>query len=183
MRVTGLKPAQLAAHAGISTSTLTRFLADDYDGTLSPMTISRLVDAFEVETPRAAQINEAPSSAAATEASLLSDTERAPKELAELLTGKSNTCELWRINSTALEHIGLLPGDMVILDTQAIPQTRDIVLAEQHAGALKLLWRIYLPPFLVGASREIIRHKPILIDDTITIRGVMVGMARKPLVA
>lgn len=180
---TKLKPTQLAVGASVSSTTLTRMLNNkDYSGTLAPETIERIKDTYKVPGPE--------EYASSGRSMLIGLSEAARfdprKEMGELagivmaiLRGRSHV-DAWRLKTMALEGVGYLPGDIVfvrMLEAGEHAKPQDAVCAQvvdyQH-GAAETVWRVYDPPFLVGAAHDRTAYKPILVDgDRVKIAGVI----------
>jgi hypothetical protein len=180
---TKLKPSQLAVGAGVSSSTLTRLLnSDDYSGTLAPETIERIKDTYRVPGPEELAGGGKSVLIGLSEAARF-DPKREPADLSTIITavinGRSDT-EAWRLKTMALEGVGYLPGDIVfvrILANGESPRSQDAVCAKiidhQH-GSEETVWRIFDPPFLVGAANERTAYKPVLVDgERVRIFGVV----------
>jgi hypothetical protein len=90
--------------------------------------------------------------------------------------------DAWRLKTMALEEAGYLPGDIVFVenleDGQA-PRPQDAVCAQivdyQH-GAAETVWRVYDPPYLVGAATDRTAYKPLAVDGE---RVKIVGIIRE----
>jgi hypothetical protein len=178
-----LKPSQLAIGAGVSDTTITRILNnEDYLGTLAPETIERIKGTYKVPGPEEFANRSRSSVIGFSEASRF-DAGREAADLAvivdAILRGRSNM-HVWRLKTMALEGVGYLPGDLVFVEH--LPDTisarpQDAVCAQvvdyQH-GAAETVWRVYDPPFLVGAANDRTAYKPILVDgDRVKIAGVI----------
>lgn len=178
-----LKPTQLAAGANTSTSTLTRFLNDDsYTGTLAPETIERIKDTYKVPGPEEFASGRRSPLIGLSEAARF-EPRRENRDLGgvveAILRGRPNV-DAWRLKTMALENAGYLPGDIVFVEALADNQharPQDAVCAQvvdyQH-GAAETVWRVYDPPFLVGAAMDRTAYKPLLVDgDRVKIAGVI----------
>ncbi|KIZ39061.1 MULTISPECIES: helix-turn-helix transcriptional regulator [Rhodopseudomonas] len=180
---TQLKPTQLAAGANITSTTLTRMLNnEDYSGTLSPETIERIKGAYKVPGPEEFSRSGRSPLIGFTEAARF-DVHREKGELgrivAAILHGHANMYA-WRLKTMALEGVGYLSGDIVfvrMLEEGQSPRPQDAVCAHitdyQH-GAAETVWRVFDPPFLVGAANDRTAYKPVLVDgDRVKIAGVI----------
>jgi hypothetical protein len=178
---TRLLPSQLAIGAGVSSSTLTRLLnRDDYSGTLTPETIERIKDTYKVPGPE--EFSSGARSIGLSEAARF-DPSRERGDLAlivaAILRGRKGF-EVWRLKTMALEGVGYLPGDVLFvrhLDVGDHARPQDAVCAKvidfAH-GSEETVWRVYDPPFLVGASNDRTAYKPVLVDgDRVRIYGVV----------
>ncbi|MEM7067942.1 MAG: hypothetical protein AAF478_03585 [Pseudomonadota bacterium] len=97
-----------------------------------------------------------------------------------LCKGHSNK-NAWVTRSILLDLAGLLPGDIVIVDSISSPKTGDIVCAQLFdfsANRAEIAFRIYDPPYLVTRSSAQMT-KPITVDDdTVKIVGVVDSVFR-----
>lgn len=88
----------------------------------------------------------------------------------------------WLIKSHALEDAGLMPGDIAIVNLNEIPQPNDIVCAQSYRwseGKTETLFRIFEPPYIIAASRDLDLRRPLLIDnDRVVIKGVVTAVLR-----
>jgi hypothetical protein len=180
---TKLKPSQIAGGAGVSDSTLTRLAySEDYTGTLSPETIERIKETYKVPGPEEYANSRRSSLIGLSEAARF-DVRKEKGDLAQvveaIVRGRLDV-EPWRLKTMALESAGYLPGDVVfvrMLATGEHPRPQDAVCAQvydrQH-GAAETIWRVYDPPYLVGAGHDRTAYKPMLVDnDRVTIVGVI----------
>lgn len=184
----GWSLSELASRARVSPTTLTRWrnsaAAEAELATLSTRTIDKIEQAAAVrayEQPGAG--NGRP--IAATEAEPFAPGPEDPHRAAvQALTAGRNTADPWRLTSRALDAVGLLPGDVVIVDVAAPPRSGDVVRAEVYdwqRGKTESVFRIYEAPILTPASSDPIASRPYLIDDqTVMIKGVVVAMLRLP---
>lgn len=184
---TGKKPSQIATLANVSDTTLTRLLNNpEYSGTLSQITVDRIAQAFNIPGPaemRAAGVGK-PMLLGFSEAERI-DPSQEKGDLARLVNAAvdgRDGIEPWRMRGLALEAAGYLPGDVLIVDTTAQAKPGDAVcaqVADYQRGAAETVFRIFDPPFLVGAGRERMAYKPLLIDgQRVTVRGVVVNSLR-----
>jgi hypothetical protein len=184
LRVTGLKPSQAAEKAQLSDTTLTRFLRADYDGTLTQLVIDQLKETFKVPGPEEYGSPRRGLLGGFGEAERVVQTAEPPAivgTLKALMNGRSSI-DVWRLKTTALEQVGYLPGDLVFVDLNAIAQPQDAVCAQVidwTRGGHETVWRVFDPPFLVGAGNERTAYKPLLVDnERVVIKGVVVESFR-----
>lgn len=184
VKATGMKPSQLAGVAGVSDTTLTRLLNNPtYRHTLTQLTIDRIKEKFQVPGPE---------EFAAVKGGIigLGEAERldvsalpaaTARVIAAMLADRSSV-EAWRLKTPALEQIGYLPGDVLMVDLRADPKPQDAVCAQvldYTRGGLHTVFRVYDPPFLVGASSDRTAYKPLLVDnDRVIVKGVVVESLR-----
>lgn len=178
---TGRKLSQLATEAGVSDTTLTRLVNNPtYDGLLSAITIKRLSEAYKVPGPEEyASGRRLSIGSFFAEAELLDPLEDA---IVSAIIGGRAHLDAWRLKTQALEAIGYLPGDIVIVDTDAAPRPQDAVCAQvvdRKGGSAETIWRVYDPPYLIGHAIDRASYKPVLVDnDRVTVRGVVVTSLR-----
>lgn len=135
MEAMDLKPSPFAKLAGVSPSTITRFIKDPSkrsvprDNTLDAIAMNLRIPSY---TGRV--VNEELKGFHEGEAKPLSPTIIADNEhIAELLSTKANIHDeqelekYWVMNDNLLENSGILDGDILEVDYQAIPQVNDIV--------------------------------------------------------
>lgn len=182
VKVTGKSASQIAAECGVSDTTLTRLLHNpDYTGTLSQLTIDKIKDTLRVsgpeETGRRGMLG-------LSEAEILDvavETAAITRVLKVILVSHAEAVA-WRLKTAALEAVGYLPGDIVVVDPHATPQVQDAVSAQVHdfrGGGVETVWRVFMPPYLVGASHDRTAYKPLLIDnDRVIVKGVIVESFR-----
>lgn len=185
VKSTGLKPSQIAGVAGVSDTTLTRLLNNPgYRHTLTQLTIDRIKLSFKVPGPEEY----------ATQGRLgmigFGDAERfdarhEPEGLARVLAAMladRTAVDPWRLKTNALELVGYLPGDLVLVDLNAVPKPQDVVCAQVidwTRGGAETVFRVYDPPFLVAAATDRTGYKPLLVDnDRVIVKGVVVESVR-----
>lgn len=192
-RALDITPTEIANLSGISPATLTRLRYNpDYNGTLSAAIVDKIELATKVPAPPGAR-SRPPIALAAAGA----DTgARAHGELAEqeaepytaplgdpmagmvtaAVAGRAHVVP-WTLRSRALEDEGYMPGDVMIVDLNGAPAAGDIVCAQlydfERAGNTRTVFRLYHPPFLVGASRDEGARVPQLIDQSVGLKGVV----------
>lgn len=186
----GMSLTQIARTAKIAPTILTRFRNDpDHVGTLSFATIMAVADASGAETTP-----EILGSSAATPRRVLREPEAAPYEIetggeisraVAAMVGNAGHLLPWELKTRALEQEGYLPGDILILDLNAVATSGDIVCAQiydwTNPSATQTVWRIYEAPFLIAATSAPDMRKPLLVDqDKVMIKGVVVAMIRPP---
>lgn len=189
--ITGLSLSKIADRARIARTTLTDPLAasDDGTSTLSAKTIQKVVQTFNVEPP-----SYTPSGAALRAVRGLAD-EAMPYEwkggdpnadtLKAMMAGR-RAADAWVIRSRALDVMGYMPGDIVIVEIGRPPQIGDIVCAQVNIdtkrGTAETVMRIFQRAgaslMLMAASNDPLLQQPIAVDDRVEIRGVVIGLLR-----
>jgi transcriptional regulator with XRE-family HTH domain len=84
----------------------------------------------------------------------------------------------------ALEGLGYLPGDIVIVDLDRKPAPGDVVCAQVYdlgRSEPETVMRIYEPPVLVAASFDEQLRRPLMVDDArVKIEGVVLPHRLRP---
>lgn len=182
---TGLNPHQLASKAGITSSTLHRFLSSpDYDGMLSGRTLAALATAAglqPMEFPgrgRGMNEGEAEPFQYATRPDAIDNFNRAVRELC----GGCNGRDPWVMRSYALELAGIIPGDVMIVDLNRMAKPLDVVCAQVYdwsGSRTETVFRVFDPPFLLPRSLRQANEKPIMVDGAnVVIKGVVENVLR-----
>lgn len=196
-------PSEIANLSDISPATLTRMrYKQGHNGTLSAAIVDRIVAGTGIEAPPEVKPKKYQRSDIASPAvprptppagtGGLSDHEAepyiAPKgdPLANLVTaavaGRVHVVP-WTLRSRALEDELCQPGDIMIVDLNAEPVAGDIVCAQlydfERGTATRTVFRLFHPPFLVGAGREDGARTPHLIDGNVGIKGVVELVIRR----
>ncbi len=100
----------------------------------------------------------------------------------KLAIASRNGVEPWLIKSRALDMLGYLPGDVVLIDQNKRPKSSDIVCAQVTdlaTGSSQTVIRRYEPPFIVAHSAKMGPQRPEMVDDErVTIIGVESGLFR-----
>lgn len=185
VRVTGKPASAIAGLSGVSDTTLTRLLNNpDYEGTLSQLTIDRIKDTLRVPGPEDLAGGKRGAVHGFFEAERF-DGKAAPKALVRvidgLMTGRDGA-DAWTLKTDALEAAGYLRGDVVIVDMNAAAEPQDAVCAQVNdwkGGGAETVWRVFMPPYLVGAAHDRTAYKPLLVDnDRVIVKGVIVESFR-----
>jgi SOS-response transcriptional repressor LexA len=173
---------RLAREAGVSQSTLAKFLNDPENlAQLSTNTVEK-VSAVGGIRPYETKPATTPRGIAEKEAIPFSSTDEQvgfSRLIAAMTAG--NSLVPWVLNSRALEAFGYLPGDILIVDLNATAQDGDIVCAQLYDrnGEAETVFRIFEHPFLVAATMDRKAIKPLLIDNSsVVIRGVVTSSHR-----
>jgi transcriptional regulator with XRE-family HTH domain len=180
-----LSPSQLALNAGMAASTLTRFLNDRTN------TIGITQGSLEkVARYSGFRPNQMPGLTRAGMAEpdtvpFAHDTTVWPKWVAaavEAAKGGRNGVDAWVMKGAALDGVGILPGDILIIDQNLRAKTGDIVLAQiidPVAGTADTVTRLYQAPFIMTHSMRLGPGRPEQVDDDrVSIAGVRIGQVR-----
>ncbi|GAA2871756.1 hypothetical protein GCM10010837_24100 [Aminobacter niigataensis] len=96
--------------------------------------------------------------------------------------GNRNGVEPWLMKSWALDLLGILPGDVVLVDQNLRPKAGDVVIAQLTdlaTGKTEAVMRRFDPPFIMTHSAKIGASKPEQVDDErVVILGVECGVIR-----
>ncbi len=183
--ITNKSPTELANGAGLSFSTLTRFLnSPSYTGVLSPETIDSLKETYNVPGPEEYAYERARAASGYAEAERVEMQGKGETQSIgrSLLQGRPEDTEIWRLKTSALAQAGYLPGDLLVIDPEATPAARDVVKAhiyDARRGSTETIWRVYDAPYLVAAAADQLSYKPMLVDQqSVIIMGVVVFSVR-----
>lgn len=184
---TGETASGLARKAGLATTTLTRFLADDGSPMLGLRSIAKIAHAAGMPPPFALPAGAAPGGLGESEATRYQPTPRSPlADALAALTQGHNATDPWKICTRALEQRGVLPGDIVLVDLNARPDSGALVCAQVYEwskGTAETVFRVYEPPYLVAAAADPALaeklRRPLLVDnERVVIKGVVTGCLR-----
>lgn len=182
---TGLAPSTFGKRAGMSGSTVTRFLASDDDSMLSTDKIAMLakyagVKPLEFPGRRGAGFAEVEAEPY-REPDVLNALDGSARAIKELCAGR-NGRDPWTVRTALLDMVGVLPGDVVIVDLSKRAKAGDLVCAQVYdwrADRADTIMRMYDPPFLVSQSHTLPSTKPLMVDDdTVIIKGVIDAVIR-----
>ncbi|MHA7969007.1 helix-turn-helix domain-containing protein [Rhizobium sp. CAU 1783] len=179
----GLTLTDIARRARLNPSTLTRFRARDDGGhTLTSRTVKKIEDAtgvpaYEVRTrPREAPIF---SEGEATPFEFAEATQDLLVEALRAVVARSNAVDLWVLKTGSLAGVGYDPGDIVVVDREAVPRSGDAVCAQKYdwrRGTAETIFRVYRTPYLLTAALSGEPGMPEIVDDeSVVIKGVVVG--------
>jgi hypothetical protein len=176
---TGLSASALARQIG--TTTLTRVLND---AAAKHVLSTRTIDAIVRSTGLPGPGSPATSAARMPEGEIdglplnpqtgdvrIDDTVR-------YLCAAENGLMPYRLNTRAVEGMGYLPGDLVIVDLNASADQGDVVLARLHSRKLDIV-RVFAKPYLIACAIDRVARAPLVVDDQhVSITGVVVAMFR-----
>jgi hypothetical protein len=141
-------PSQLATNSGLADNALTRFLKEDYEGTLSSLTIRLISDYAKVPGPGAPN---APGQRGFEEEATTYDhkAKSADPIMAHVIATmieKRQHATAKRLQTRALEDVGYLPGDILIIDPDETPLSGDVVCAQIYdleRGGAGTVYRVF----------------------------------------
>jgi AcrR family transcriptional regulator len=180
----GLTPSDLARRAGMSPSTLTRYLSDT-SGTIgiSQKSLDKIGDYARIRphqfttTPFGAfqEAEAQPYDHGTAEAGWLHDQ-------VQLMCAAVQSRVPWTLRTDALNLAGYLKGDTLIVDLALPPRDGDIVCAQVYdwqRETADTIFRLYRKPWLMTHSSVIAPIKPLMVDDdVVAIRGVVEACLR-----
>jgi transcriptional regulator with XRE-family HTH domain len=181
-----LSLSDLAVKSGLSPSTVTRYIND----TTGKLTITeRSLDAISLFTgvPKHIMPGQRSLPGLGESEAVLYDERHG--ELPEWVKatvagaiGNRNGVEPWIMRSWALDLLGILPGDVLLIDRNKRPKPGDVVcaqLTDLSTGSMETVMRRYEPPFITTHSAKIGPTRPEAVDDNrVVILGVEAGLIR-----
>lgn len=176
-----LSASDLALKSGLAASTLTRYL-NDRSGTIGIS--QRSLDAVSEYSGIALNVmpGERRLRGMGEPEAVPFEADETPwpkwvRETVAALHAESNGVDPWVMRSWSLDLIGILPGDILMMDLNAKPKAGDIVCAQitdWTTGQAETVFRRFDPPFISSHSAKLGPQKPDLVDDDrVSIRGVM----------
>ena len=183
-----LSASELARRAGLATSTITRYL-NDQTGAIgisqrSLDAISQYSGFLPHQMPGAARAHGFSEPEAVPYS--YDATEVRPEWLdgaVAAVIGDATHKAAWVMKSSALDMIGIMPRDIMVIDMNRSPSAKDIVcvqITDFATGSAETLFRYYDAPFAVARSAKLGHIKPLLVDnEAIQIRGVVVASFRE----
>lgn len=185
---TGDTPSGLARRAGLATTTLTRFLNDPGSPMLSLRSIAKIAHVAGVPPIGLAAESSAVGELREPEAVQYRSNEPQSTVASALqaLTRGRPSASPWVLKSRALDAIGYLPNDILIVDLNLPAAAGDIVCAQAYNwanGQAETMFRLFEAPYLVGATADpavnATARRPLLVDnDRVIIKGVVVSLLR-----
>lgn len=177
-----LSPSALGANAGVAPSTITRYL-NDGSGTIgiSKRTLEQLEDYSGIQLHAMPNARSGFSEADALPIEPHNQKASTVAAIAALTDGR-NSVVPFEMKGWALDQVGVLPGDTIIIDMNLRPRKGDIVcaqVADWQTGQAETVMRVFEPPFIMAASSKLGIQKPLVVDeDRISVRGVMIANLR-----
>lgn len=191
--LTGKSHTAMAAEIGIAVTTLTKPIRPDDPGTSTPnqRTIDRIVARYHVAPPDFGSQRGPLRAFAADAEPYQQDHDTALAGAVRSLIDGRTTVSPWILKSRAIELIGYLPGDVVLVDAAPLPHPGDAVCAQTNIDfrrgtaetAMRIYERVRSSYVLVASSMDPRFRAPIAVDDRVEIKGVISGMVRPILTA
>jgi hypothetical protein len=189
VRSSGMSATRLAKELDIAPSTFTRLLKapNDSTATLHARTLRKLQDYSGIPPLFGDDATVPPGIRGLREDAVPFDAKGADPALSaalKALIGGRKAADPWTIRTRALERIGFLPGDIVIVDLGRKPESGDAVCAQVYdwrRGTAETVMRLYEPPYLVAASLDEGLRRPLVVDDEqVIIKGVVLPHRLRP---
>lgn len=181
LRFTRKPASQLATDAGLSDTTITRFLNDDeHTSALSALTVSRIAESVGVAPPGGDAPTGFREDATPYDAGEPAPANDGPRVLEAWLAAHPDASP-WLMRSDVLALAGVRQGDVIIVDMAITPREGDVVCAQIYEGMnARTVFRIWQQPYIVGAPLGGGPVRPELVDGRrVVIRGVMVQLIRR----
>jgi len=175
---------RLATDAKVPPSSLSRLLQEGSTTTLRADTLSKL-ETFSGISPFSVGDTVSTAGGLAEDAVPFDAESLDPTVFAviKVLVGSPADANSRAISSRALEGLGYLPGDIVIIDLRRKPVRGDVVCAQVSAsgrGEPETVMRIYQPPVLLPATFDP-QQRPLWVDDPrVKIEGVVLPHRLRP---
>ncbi|TPW33219.1 hypothetical protein FJU08_01245 [Martelella alba] len=182
-----LSLSKLALNSGMAASTLTRYF-NDRTGSVG-ITQSTLENVARYSGFRPGQMPGRNLNNLAEPDALPFDNDNEPQPEWISLAVKAarssrNGVEAWIMKGAALDGIGVMPGDVVIIDQNRRAKSGDIVIAQivdPVRGIAETVMRLYQAPFITTHSMRLGPQRPEQVDDDrVSIAGTAIGVIRKP---
>jgi hypothetical protein len=182
-------PTRIAKDLGIAPSTLTRQLnaPDGSTATLHARTLRKLQEYSGIPPLYGGDPSLPPAVRGFGEDAVPFDAKGADPAVSaalKALIGGRKAADPWTIRTRALERIGFLPGDIVIVDLGRRPEAGDAVCAQVYDWrrvAAETVMRLYEPPYLVAASLDEGLRRPLVVDnEQVVIKGVVLPHRLRP---
>ena len=172
-----MKQTPLAKAAGVQPSSMSRVLKEDGTGTLHGRNITKLEKFSGIKLSAVVDPPSGPGLRGLAEDAVPFDAGTADPAVSAAITaliGGRADADSRTIRTRALECLGYLPGDIVIIDRGRKPVPGDVVCAQVYElgrSEAETVMRIYDPPVLVGASFDEQLRRPI--DNA---RAIIIGV-------
>lgn len=183
------KPAtRVATEAGVAASTLTRMLnaPEDSTSTFNARTIRKLQAYSGIPLHFGGEASASSGLRGFAEDAVQFDAESADPAVSAAiaaLIGSRDAAVPWTIRTRALECLGYLPGDIVIVELGRQPEPGDVVWAQvSNSGhsVPEMVMRIYEPPLLATATLDRQLRRPLTVNAQVIIRGVVLPHRLRP---
>lgn len=179
--------SELAINSGIAASTLTRFVNDRSNTlTVTERTIERVASYSGVAKTTFPGQRRLPGFGEPEAVPYdPRQEEKLPDWVMQAIDAhkrQRNGVEAWVMKGWALDLLGVLPGDILMIDQNKRPKAGSIVCAQitdLASGSTETVMRRYDPPFIVAYSAKLGPSRPEQVDeDRVVIMGVEDGVIR-----
>ncbi|HWT31847.1 MAG TPA: hypothetical protein VN240_12590 [Propylenella sp.] len=180
--ITGKSLTRIAEEADVAVTTLTKPANNpDYKHVTSTVTIAKIVQRHGVAPPLGFEHLRPVRGLAEPEAQEYRHDAEPDLDgvIKAFIAGRANVTA-WVLKTRALEHLGYMPGDIVILDLNAPWRPGDIVCAQLYnheRGRTETIWRRYEPPYLIANSTDPAFLRP-LHEDSVARKGAVLMSLR-----
>lgn len=175
-------PTRASREAGISQSTLSKFLNDPANiARLETNSVEKLKAVFPFPPYRTGPPAIARGFAEHEAEPFIARGDDPVSAAVDAVKAGRNSIDAWTLQSRALEVAGYLPGDVLMVDLNAGPHDGDAVCAQVYDrhGNAETVFRIHEAPYLQAATYARGLFKPLLVDgDRVMIRGVVIASIR-----
>ena len=178
----GYSLSRVAKMAGFSRGTLTNFMKDTWPYNLKSDNLAALENLFGEPAPNLSGLGNSNHSFS-TQESVTFEPDRDAQQDADavkMLCGTSNSRMSFVLKSRALEAVGYVPGDVLIVDTSVSPKAGDVVCAtigDRDGKNQEFIFRIFFPllvPVLITATAERSMLAPLIVDgEKVAVVGVV----------
>lgn len=180
-----MSPSQLALKSGMAASTVTRYLNDETGQlTVQQSTLEKIAQLTGFrphQFPGRGRPGVAEPDAVPFDQDQAREVEWVRAAVASAKVGR-NGVEAWVMKGAALDGVGVMPGDIVIIDHNLRPRPNDIIIAQivDYARAqAETVMRIFQPPFICSHSIRLGPQRPEQVDEErVQIMGVAIGFIR-----
>jgi hypothetical protein len=179
---TGKSLTKIAEEAGVAVTTLTKPANNpDYKHVTSTVTIAKIVRTHGVAPPLGFEHLKAVRGLAEPEAQEYRYDAEPDMDavIKAYIAGRPNVTA-WVLRTRALDLMGYLPGDIVVLDLNAPWRAGDVVCAQLYnheRGRTETVWRRYEPPYLIAQSTDSAFWKPVH-EESVARKGVVLVTLR-----
>lgn len=183
----GISVSELASKSGVAPSTLTRYLNDASgkltvtDRTLDAITAFSGVPKHVMPGARRPPGMGEPDAVPWSREEAIGQPAWVNAAV-EAARQKRNGVEPWVMKGRALDLLGVLPGDILIIDQNRLAKSGDVVcvqITDFATGGTETVMRLYDPPYVVAHSAKLGPIRPELVDDDrVVVMGVSAGLIR-----
>lgn len=180
-----MSPSQLALKSGMAASTVTRYLNDDTGNlTVQQSTLEKIaaLTGFRpYQFPGRGRPGMAEPDAVPFDQDQAREVDWVRSAVASLKAGR-NGVDAWVMKGAALDGMGVLPGDIVIIDQNMRPKPGDVVivqLVDYLRGQAETVMRVWQPPFVCTHSLRLGPQRPEQVDEErVQLAGTAIGFIR-----